>query len=361
MVRKKGLEPSRPCGHKLLRLARLPIPPLPHGSELLIIRGACHLVQTMFHTFEIDLTWSELVKKTIKEINADNVFGLAAQLGYYFLLALVPAIVSVAALASFLPGDVLHRAVQSIAAFVPGDLVRIIQEQLANVGGSADGGVFTFGFLMAVWSSSAAMVSICDSMNRAYDIEEGRPWWKVRFTAITLTLGVALFVLVSITLVLAGPRIADILAANIGLGPMFSLSWKILQWPLVFALITVAIGLVYYFAPDAEQDWEWITPGAVLATILWLISSLIFKIYISNFANYNETYGSLGGIVVLMLWFYISGLAILAGAEMNAEIEHASPHGKAPGEKVMPGQKKKIGAAAARAYEERKRQNLNLR
>jgi len=116
--------------------------------------------------------------------------------------------------------------------------------------------------------------------------------------------------------------------------------------------VTSAVGLIYYFAPDAEQDWVWITPGAVLGTLLWVIASLVFKFYVANFADYNATYGAVGGVIVLLLWFYISGLSILIGAELNAEIEHASPHGKDPGEKV-PGQKKKIGAAAARAYQQR--------
>jgi membrane protein len=109
------------------------------------------------------------------------------------------------------------------------------------------------------------------------------------------------------------------------------------------------LGLLNYYGPDADQDWTWISPGAVLGTLLWLLASLAFKFYVTNFADYNATYGSLGGIIVLMLWFYISGLAILAGAEMNAEIEHASPHGKDAGEKVA-GERKKLGARAARAY-----------
>jgi hypothetical protein len=121
---------------------------------------------------------------------------------------------------------------------------------------------------------------------------------------------------------------------------------------LAFLLVSTAVGLVYYFAPDAEQEWVWITPGAVTGTLLWVIVSLAFKLYVANFADYNATYGAVGGVIVLLLWFYVSGLAILVGAEMNAEIEHASPWGKEPGEKV-PGQKKKIGRAAARAYEQR--------
>jgi membrane protein len=115
--------------------------------------------------------------------------------------------------------------------------------------------------------------------------------------------------------------------------------------------VVVAVGLIYYFAPDAEQMWVWITPGALVATVLWLLASLAFRFYTVNFGNYEATYGTIGGVIVLLLWFYISGLMIVIGAEMNAEIEHASPWAKGPGEKV-PGEKKKIGAAAARAYRE---------
>ena len=123
---------------------------------------------------------------------------------------------------------------------------------------------------------------------------------------------------------------------------------------VIFVLVATAIGLVYYFAPDAEQEWVWLTPGSIFATLLWLVFSLGFKIYVANFGDYNETYGAIAGVIVLLLWFYASGLAILIGAEMNAEIEHASPYGKAPGEKV-PGERRRIGVAAARAWEEQQR------
>lgn len=308
----------------------------------------------MFRTFAIPLTWNELLKRTAKDASADDVLGLAAQLSYYFLLALVPAFVCVLALTSFLPPNFLQDMVVSISGFAPPDVVQILREQLTDIASGSHSGVFTFGLLMALWSSSAAMVSITSALNRAYDIEEARPWWKVRLVAIALTVGVAVFVVVAFGLIMVGPTLADRVASSIGLGPAFALAWKVLQWPVVFALIAGGIGLVYYFAPDADQDWEWITPGAVLATILWLVASLAFKFYVSNFANYNESYGSLGGVIVLMLWFYISALAVLVGAEMNAEIEHASPHGKEAGEKV-PGEKKKLGARAARAFEERQR------
>jgi membrane protein len=121
---------------------------------------------------------------------------------------------------------------------------------------------------------------------------------------------------------------------------------------LVFALIAFGIGLIYYFGPDADQDWVWITPGAVAGTVLWLVSSLLFKIYVANFTDYEGSYGTVGGVIVVLLWFYVSGIAILTGAELNAEIEHASPHGKAPGQKSANG-KLMIGPRAARAFRER--------
>lgn len=304
----------------------------------------------MFRTLRIPISWTELVKRTIKEISEDNVLGLSAQLAYYFILALAPAIVALIAIASFFPQQLLQQALQGASGVLPADVFSILQRQVESLAGSRDTGLLTFGFLFALWSSSSALVGIITALNRVYDIEESRPWWKVRLTAILLTIALAIFVLVSIFLVLVGPSLAEWLASQFGLGDAFATTWKIVQWPVILLLITIGIGLINYFAPDAEQDWEWVTPGAVIATVLWLIASLGFKIYVANFADYNATYGSIGGAIVLLLWFYISSLAILAGAEMNAEIEHASPHGKEAGEKV-PGQKKKLGAAAAREYE----------
>jgi membrane protein len=307
----------------------------------------------MFAAFDIPLSWGELLKRTAREINEDDAFGLAAQLAYYFFLALFPAVLFLLALASFFPlTNFIDDATRALRPIAPPDVMRFLEEQLRRLSNADSGGILTVGVLGAIWSSSAAVVAIIGSLNRAYDIEESRAWWKVRLTAIGLTIALASFLLVSFTLIVAGPAIAERLAASFGLGAAFEWSWKILQWPVAFALVSTALGLVYYFAPDAEQDWVWITPGAVVATALWVIVSLAFKFYVANFADYNAMYGAVGGIIVLLLWFYISGLAILAGAELNAEIEHASPYGKEPAEKV-PGQKKKIGVAAARAYRER--------
>jgi membrane protein len=307
----------------------------------------------MFAAFDIPLKWGELLKRTAKDTMEDDCLGLAAQLAYYFFLALFPTVLFLLALVSFFPlANVLEDAVRTLRPIAPPDVLAFLEEQLLRISNADSSGILTIGVLGAVWSSSAGVIAVIGSLNRAYDIEEGRPWWKVRLTAIGLTVALAVLIISSFTLIVAGPRIAEYLAATLGFGPVFEWGWKILQWPLAFLLASTAVGLVYYFAPDAEQDWVWITPGAVAATMLWVIASISFKLYLTHFADYNATYGAVGGVIVLLLWFYISGLAVLVGAELNAEIEHASPHGKEPGEKVA-GEKKKLGPAAARAYKER--------
>jgi membrane protein len=307
----------------------------------------------MLAYFESSLGWRDLLKRTARETQADNGLGLAAQLAYYFFLALFPALLFLIALASFLPGqDLVGRVVGMLQGVAPAEVVGIIRDQLAKIAEGRQGGLLSFGVVAALWSSSAAMVAIIDALNRAYDVEDQRPWWKQRLTAILLTVGVALFLLVSFTLIVAGPQLAELVAGRLGLGSVFEWTWKIAQWPLVFGLVATAVGLIYYFAPDVDQDFAWITPGSLAATLLWLVGSLAFRLYVVNFGSYNETYGTIGGVMVLMLWLYLTGLTIIIGAEMNAEIEHASPHGKAAGEKV-PGQRKSIGARAAREFRDR--------
>jgi membrane protein len=301
----------------------------------------------------VGASWSELARRTWREVVDDDVLGLAAQLSYYFFLALFPAILFLLALASFFPISNLTDDVgRSLGPFVSPQVLELIQEQMRRLANNENSGLLTVGVAGALWSSPAALVSIVGALNRAYDIEEGRPWWKVRLIAIGLTLGVAAIVLVALSLVLVGPTTAEKLGNTTGWGSPFEWAWLVLQWPLVFALVATGIGLIYYFGPDADQDWVWITPGAIAATIFWLVISLLFKLYVANFTDYEGSYGTVGGVIVVLLWFYVSGIAILSGAELNAEIEHASPYGKAPGQKNAQG-KLLIGARAARAFRRR--------
>jgi membrane protein len=305
----------------------------------------------MLAYLDMPLSWGGIARRTLSESLKDNCLGMAAQLAYYFFFALFPTLLVVIAIADFFATDVMQM-VGGLGGVVPSAALSLITDQLGKLTEGEQGGLLTIGMLTALWSSSAAMTAIIDTLNTAYDIEEGRPWWKVRLTAIGLTVGLALFIVVAFALIVAGPTLAERLADRWFLGAAFEWTWKILQWPLVFALVSGAIAIVYYYAPDAEQDWVWITPGSIVATVLWLIASLGFKYYIANFGGY-ESYGIIGGVMVLMLWFYLSGLVILIGAEMNAEIEHASAYGKDPGEKV-PGQKRTIGPALRRTWEARR-------
>lgn len=304
---------------------------------------------------QLPISLAELVRRTLKEASDDDCLGLAAQLSYYFFLALFPAMLFLLATASFFPlQNVTDELARALGPFVSPQVLEILQEQMRRLAEAESGGLLTIGVIGALWSSSAAIVSIVGALNRAYDIEEGRPWWKVRLVAIGLTIGLAVFVLIALSLVIIGPTVARYLGTTTGWGAPFEWTWLVLQWPLAFALVSTAVGLVYFFGPDAEQDWVWVTPGALVATALWLLVSLGFKIYIARFTDYNASYGAVGSVIVLLLWFYLSGLALLVGAELNAEIEHASPYGKAPGEKAPSG-RKMIGRRLAQAFARRQR------
>jgi len=309
----------------------------------------------MLRAFKVPIGWKTLFARTGNEMLADNGMQLAAALAYSFFLALFPALLFLVAIVSFIPvHDLMNTITTSLARVAPGDVISILQDQLTRIAHQNNGGLLTIGFIGTIWSTASGVSSLMSALNDAYDIQEGRPWWKVRLIAIGLTFALGIFLIISFVLVVVGPTLAEKVADWFYLGSAFTWTWKILQWPVVFALVATGAAFVYYWGPDAEQDWIWLTPGSVLATILWVIVSLGFKFYVTNFSNYNATYGTIGGVIVLMLWFYVSALAFLVGAELNAEIEHASPYGKDPGEKV-PGQKKKIGLAAERAWEERKR------
>ncbi|HMF97396.1 MAG TPA: YihY/virulence factor BrkB family protein [Vicinamibacterales bacterium] len=308
----------------------------------------------MLKAFRIPLTWGDLLKRTVADVQRHNCLGLAAQLSYYFFLALFPALLFLVALASFFPiAHLIDEITGALARVAPYEAMVLIQDQLVKISQDNNGGLLTIGMIGTIWSTSSGVTAIIDTLNQVYDIQEGRPWWKVRLMAIGLTFALAMFIIVSFGLVLVGPTLAEKVADWMHLGAVFTWAWLILQWPVVFALVALAVALVYYYAPDAEQDWIWITPGSLLATLLWVIISLGFKFYVSQFGAYNATYGTIGGIIVLLTWFYMSSLAILIGGELNAEIEHASPYGKEPGEKAA-GEKKALGARAERAWQYRR-------
>ncbi|MGH2398949.1 MAG: YihY/virulence factor BrkB family protein [bacterium] len=274
--------------------------------------------------FRAPLRWPELIKRTVREIGEDNCLGLAAQLAFYFFLALFPALLFLVALVGYLPiEDTLTQMLAALGTVAPGEVLALLRAQLEQLARGSHGSLLTLGIAGAIWSSSAAMVAIIDALNHAYDIDERRSWWKRRVVAIALTVTLALFIVLSLALVLAGPSVASWVAGWLGLEPAFALAWVIVRWPLMIFLVVFGVDLVYHFAPNRRGRWVWITPGSVLATGLWILTSFAFKFYVANLANFNATYGAIGGVVVLLLWFYVSGLAILVGAELNGVIEQA--------------------------------------
>lgn len=266
--------------------------------------------------------WRRVIRQTVHEIGDDRCFGLAAQLSFYFLLALFPALLFLVALIGYVPVEnALDALLTTLGTVAPRELVALLRAQLEQISSGRQASLLTIGIAGALWSSSAATVAIIDALNHAYDVGEWRPWWKRRLLALALTMVLALFIIVSLTMVLVGPDAAARAAGWIGAGPTALMLWSVFRWPLMVVLVTFGINLVYHFAPNRRVRWAWLTPGAVVATVLWIASSFAFKLYIVNFGNYTATYGAIGGIIITMLWFYVSSLAILVGAELNGVIE----------------------------------------
>ena len=274
------------------------------------------------------LGWKELARRVWGEISEDDIFGRSAQLSYYFLLALFPLLLFITAvLGQFAEaGSELRQNLLSLlGSVVPQEAGDLIHDTIENVEKGSGGGKISFGILATLWAASNGMTAICQTLNVAYEVEETRPWWKVRLVSLGLTVALAVLILSSLTLTLFGGHIAEYVAASFSFGQVFTWGWKILQWPVVLAFVLAAFGLIYYLAPDVkERSWHWVSPGAGVAVVLWLVVSFAFRAYLSYFNSYNATYGSLGAVIILMLWFYLTGAAILIGGEVNSEIELAT-------------------------------------
>src|SRR3954462_9059574 len=201
----------------------------------------------MLKAFRIPIGWMALLKRTGAEVVADNCLGLAAQLAYYFFLALFPALLFLVAIISFIPVEGLLDAITAnLSRVAPGEVLSIVQDQILKIAHEKNGGLLTLGMIGTIWSTSSGVNAIIDTLNQAYDIQEGRPWWKVKLIALGLTVALAIFILLSFALVLVGPTLAEKVAVWMHLGPAFAWTWKILQWPVVFSLVAFAVAMMYY-------------------------------------------------------------------------------------------------------------------
>lgn len=288
------------------------------------------------------LSLRELARRVWQTVYEGDILTRAAALAYYFLFSLFPLLLFlVSMLGHFVErGTELRRELLGyMARLVPRSASELIYKTLDEITVNASGGKLSFGLLAALWFSSSGVAAITDALNASYGVRESRPWWRVRLLSLGLTLAISALIILALALVLYGGEIGEGLAERLGAGELFLLVWQVLQWPIVTFCMLLCFALVYYFAPDLkEQKWYWITPGSVTGVVLWLLVSFVFRIYIRYFDRYSVTYGSLGAVIVLMLWFYLTGAAILIGGEVNAQIEHAAarrgdPDAKLEGEK----------------------------
>jgi membrane protein len=272
------------------------------------------------------LSLRELGERVWHESFADELLGRAAQLSFYILLALFPALIVLTALMGvFSVRNYMPELMSYLSQVLPNDALSMVERFLRHVAEGSGADILSLGGMGALWASSSGMTAIMDALNVVYDVEsDRRPFWKVRATAILLTIGLAGFVILSLTLVLYGPSIGAWVADLVGLGRVFVVAWSILQWPVVIGIMLFVVGVIYYVCPDIRQNWRWVSPGSAFAVVMWIVVSLGFKLYVDNFGDYNKVYGSIAGVIVLMLWLYWSGMVLLLGGEINAEIEKAA-------------------------------------
>ncbi|MDQ3820647.1 MAG: YihY/virulence factor BrkB family protein [Acidobacteriota bacterium] len=283
------------------------------------------------------LSWKELAERVWSEANEDDIWGRAAQLSYYFLLALFPLLLVLMAIFGMFAEkgtELRENLISYLSQVMPASAGELVQKTVGELSSSAGAGKISIGLVATLWAASNGMGAISETLNIAYNVKESRPWWKSRLAAVILTVALSLLVVTALVLLLYGYQIADAIAAWVGLSSAFTVTWKIAQWPIVLFFILLSFNLIYYFAPDLkEQKWTWISPGAVVGAALWLLVSFAFKTYLKYFNSYSATYGSRGALIIMMLWFYFTGMAILFGGEVNSEIDGAIGKGGAQGPK----------------------------
>jgi membrane protein len=270
-------------------------------------------------------SWLYILRKTIREFSSDQCTDLAASLTYYGTLALFPALLAFVSLLG-LVGDA-EETTQSLldllGGLVPADTLETLSGPLQELTQSpAAGFALVTGIVGALWSASGFVGAFGRAMNRIYSIEEGRPVWKLRpVTLLVTVIAVVLAVIAAVLIVISGP-IARQIGDLIGLGDTAVLVWNIARWPVLVAIAVLVIAILYYATPNIQQPkFKWMSLGSLVALVIWLIASVGFGFYVGNFSNYNATYGSIGGVIVFLLWIWISNIALLFGAELDAELE----------------------------------------
>jgi membrane protein len=249
----------------------------------------------------------------------------AAALSYYFVFALFPTLLFFTALVGLFPEQhLMDRILAPAREFLPADAASLLERTLAEVEGGAGGGILSVGAVAALWGASRGMVSIITTLNVVYGVTNPRPWWRRQLVAIGLTVVFSIMALGALVSLVLGERVGQAVAAWAGYGGTFAGIWGVVQFPLGLLFTLTGIDLVYHFAPAVRLRWYWLTPGSAFAGVAWIAASLGLRAYVGAFANYNATYGSIGGVILLLLWLYLSSMALLVGGEINSVIARAA-------------------------------------
>ncbi len=261
-----------------------------------------------------------VLRRVYRKVLDDDCPGLAGQLAYFTLFSMFPFLLFLVALAGLViddPATLLKTLTERMQGFLPGDAVGLLEGYIDLTLRNADPSVLVFAVLATFWSGWAAADAIVKAVNRAYELQETRPWWKLWGISVLMVLGFVL-VVVSLALVVFGPEVGGYFQSLIGLPETLLALWDVLRWAGAFLAVSLAHALLYYVAPNAEVPFKWITPGGFAATVLILVASVGLNVWVANLGRYDQVYGQVGAIMVLMLWLYVTGLMVLVGAEVNA-------------------------------------------
>ncbi len=267
--------------------------------------------------------WKDILWRVWEEQSKDNISMIAAGVAYYAILALFPAIAAAVSIYGLVadPGTI-EGQFDTLAGFLPGEALQVLKDQARMVASAPSGGLsigVAVGLLFTLWSASRGVNALIGALNIAYEEEEKRGFIRLAVTSVVMTLGGILFLIVTLAVVVVVPTILNL----VPLGPTWEWAVRLVRWPILGAAILLALAVLYRYAPSrAEPKWRWVTWGSVAAGGIWLLGSIGFSIYVANFGNYNEAYGSVGAVVILLLWLNLTAYAILLGAELNAEMEH---------------------------------------
>jgi membrane protein len=289
--------------------------------------------------------WADAFRRAFKEFMADDCMGLAQQVAFSSLLAFFPAMILLVGLLGLI--GAYDELKEFLAVVAPGAVIDAIDIAQTSAAGQSTAASFAvvFGAFGAVWAASGAMNAVIKAVNAAYDRTETRPFWKVRLLAIALIFASGLVLAGLFLLIVFGGPLGDAIASRANLGSAFDLAWSSLRWPIAFAALLLFFALVYYAAPNVQQrSWKWITPGSLVGSLLWLALSGLFALYTSFSESYDKTYGSLAGGIILLLWLNYSAVALLFGAELNAELDRQAVLRAAGGDKaglVKPGRRER--------------------